>query len=430
MASQAFERFSWSCFDGSWHAQREGLDTLALLSLAGDERLEAESMILDAIRTTTDTRPYEAAGWLRLPKAAELLKQQLTEPNPPKLIISAAWALHRIEQWPEAADTILQQLRSKPLDSSLWWHTTVLLRYVEPSPKVIVFLVRVLVDETLPKELIATNAASIKQVGSGEAGAWAWGEVPELPQTFVTPPSSDARTSDEQLLLQAHVLADRFDVFDRNQILEVLELYRSTAEGVEALQAVDLQALDTLTKSVVHSLEEHQDVSAAPVAGLLRAWDAVAALRGLLGSSQGRTRVDIALALYRIGAFDDTVDVILGVLQSDAHQYDRWQAIKALQEIGASSKVLAVLLEIVQDDTDSFVGKKALDALVDLCKENPLPIDLVDRVESQIVNEDVKMDNGHYRIDVVQRPAIELMEELRHAVSTALNIPPFEVNKS
>ena len=358
MASQALARFSWSCFDGSWHAQREGLDTEALLSLAGDERLEAKSMILDAIRTTTDTRPYEAAGWLRLPEAAELLKQRLTEPNPPQLIVTAAWALHRIEQWPEAADTILQVLRSKPLDSSLWWHTTVLLRYVEPSPKVIVFLVRVLVDEALPKELIAANAASIKQVRSGETAAWAWGDVPELPKMFVTPPSSDARTSDEQLLLQARVLADRFDVFDRNQILQVLELYLSTADGVEALQAIDLQEMDILAKSVVHSLEEHQDVRAAPVAGLIRVWDAVPGLRGLLGASQGRTQVDIALALYRIGAFDDAADVILGVLQSDAHQYDRWQAIKALQEIGASSKVLGALLEIVEDDADSFVGKK------------------------------------------------------------------------
>lgn len=414
MASQAFERFAWSCFDNSFHAYRDGLDTPALLSLDGEERLQAESLILDAIRTTQDTRPFEAAGWLRLPEAAELLGQRLSAIDSPWVIATAAWALNRIEESSETIDTIMRVLRSNPLNSSLWWHATVLLRFVQPSPQAIAFLVRVLTDETLPGELAASSMVVPKSLQSRDEDTW--GEVPDLPRSFTAPTSLVATEADEQRLLQARVLADCFDSFVMKLALETLEHYLVLVEGRRAVQAIDPHELDGLTKSVMHSLQVHQDVRAAAVAGLLEIKDAVADLKAILASSEGLQKVAIALALYRIEASTLAVDAILSVLQSDAHQYDRWQAITALRKIELSAKVIAALIAVVEADDDGTISKLALHALADLCRENPLPVDLVERIESQIQDEAVQLENGRYRIDVVKRPSAELMNELRQAI--------------
>lgn len=418
MASQMFERFAWSCFDGSFHAQRDGLDTPALLGLDGEERLQAESLILDAIRTTQDARPFEAVGWLRLREAAELLRQRLSATDSPWVTVTAAWALNRIEESPETIDTILRVLRSNPLNSSLWSYTTVLLRFVQPSPQAIAFLVRVLADETLPGELATASTIVPKSLQPRDEDIW--GEVPDLPSSFTAPTSLVATKTDEQRLLHARVLADCFDSFVVKLALETLEQYLDLVEGRRAVQAIDPQELDGLTKSVMHSLQVHQDIRAAAVAGLLEIKDVATDLKAMVASSKGHQKVDIALALYRIEASALAVDALLSVLQSDAHQYDRWQAITALRKTEPSAKVIAALIAVVEADDDGTIAELALQALADLCRENPLPVDLVDRVESQIQDEAVQLENGRYRVDVVSRPSAELMDELRQAIHSRI----------
>lgn len=123
-ASENFDRFRWSCFDDSFGATRDGLDVKATTSLIGDERAHAESLILDALKQTKDSRPFVAAGVLHLPTASPILKRRLASgfgPGYDYLRVHAAHALYQIEKWNHAADTIIDVLVGTPTTPDRQW---------------------------------------------------------------------------------------------------------------------------------------------------------------------------------------------------------------------------------------------------------------------------------------------------------------------
>ncbi len=139
MARKGFEDFRWSCFDPSFHAVRNGLDLAALLRLTGDERAEAERLVLEALPTTVDSRPIQAAGYLRLQAASEILKQRLATNFDGERVynrVNTAEALHRIEAWPAATAVVVEALRDR-VRSGEWTALVVVdaLREIGPSPE-------------------------------------------------------------------------------------------------------------------------------------------------------------------------------------------------------------------------------------------------------------------------------------------------------
>ena len=133
MPSKDFQDFVSSCFPtnfGEWH---DGLNNSALLKLTGDERIEAERMILNGIRPTwRSNNAIEAAGYLRLRSASALLKREIANTRIkrfleivilfPLYIISyeyfheriakLAWSLHQIEKYPKSLSLIISELES------------------------------------------------------------------------------------------------------------------------------------------------------------------------------------------------------------------------------------------------------------------------------------------------------------------------------
>jgi HEAT repeat protein len=69
MTSADFERFRYSFFEDAY-SWRDGLDTVALADLAGDERARAESMLIEYL---PDTRGVMGLGVLRSRRAEPLL---------------------------------------------------------------------------------------------------------------------------------------------------------------------------------------------------------------------------------------------------------------------------------------------------------------------------------------------------------------------
>ncbi len=118
VSSPDFQAFQFSCFDTSLGAVQNGLDVAALLRLAGPERAEAERLILAAIDSSLDWRPIKAAGYLKLAIAAEPLKRRLTsrldDEGRADNWVHIAWALHQIEQYPQAAGVIISILQRQP----------------------------------------------------------------------------------------------------------------------------------------------------------------------------------------------------------------------------------------------------------------------------------------------------------------------------
>jgi len=117
MHSQDFQDFHCSCFETSFGATRAGLSVEALLRLRGDERVEAERLVLLAVETGTDSRPILAAGHLKLQSAGPILKQRLTGPIDnarPDNRVHAAWALFKIDNCLEAGHIIVDVLKQTP----------------------------------------------------------------------------------------------------------------------------------------------------------------------------------------------------------------------------------------------------------------------------------------------------------------------------
>lgn len=119
-ASEDFKRFHTSCFDNSWGATRDGLDEQSTLALSKNERKEAETLLLDALQHTSDSRPFIAAGLMRKSAASPILKHRLSSGFGSRydyLRVHAARALYQIEKWREAAATIIDVLTNTPRDN-------------------------------------------------------------------------------------------------------------------------------------------------------------------------------------------------------------------------------------------------------------------------------------------------------------------------
>jgi hypothetical protein len=119
-----FERFRWSCFDLSVGATRDGVDADAIAHLSPADRSRAEEMVLAALRETNDSRPFVAAGIMRLKSASPVLKQRFSHGPPLKwdyLRVHLAHALYLIDHWSDAASTIVGVLHGTPKTLNHQW---------------------------------------------------------------------------------------------------------------------------------------------------------------------------------------------------------------------------------------------------------------------------------------------------------------------
>jgi HEAT repeats len=112
--SYAFERFYESFFGDPYMAWHDGLDTEALLSLEGEERHEAERLLMQALGSG-DYRPAAGLAALQSQESAPHLKEQLNTATG-RALIEAARGLWRMEKYPPAAQAIIGVLQSNP-----WW---------------------------------------------------------------------------------------------------------------------------------------------------------------------------------------------------------------------------------------------------------------------------------------------------------------------
>jgi hypothetical protein len=117
-AKSSYEQFCWSVFDESVGAQRDGVDLQALAALALTEKNKAEKRILDALVKTNDSRPFIAAGAMKLLTAAPIIKQRLLDGfkknTADYMTVHAAHALFLIERWPDALDLVSKILQNTP----------------------------------------------------------------------------------------------------------------------------------------------------------------------------------------------------------------------------------------------------------------------------------------------------------------------------
>jgi hypothetical protein len=120
-----YEQFCRSVFDDSMGAQRDGVDTQALAVLTSEQKIEVEQKLLDALTTTNDSRPFIAAGIMKLQTAALILKQRLTTGFKKNICdymsVHTAHALHLIEQWPDALPMILEVFQNAPKTPDRQW---------------------------------------------------------------------------------------------------------------------------------------------------------------------------------------------------------------------------------------------------------------------------------------------------------------------
>jgi hypothetical protein len=115
MASPAFERFRFSFFEDAYSA-RDGLDTLALAELAGEERARAEEMLIDYL---PDTRAVIGLGELRSRKAEHrliaLFEAECAARNT-STIVYLAKALWQIQPDPRWLAAVVEMLASAAFD--------------------------------------------------------------------------------------------------------------------------------------------------------------------------------------------------------------------------------------------------------------------------------------------------------------------------
>lgn len=114
MASENFETFMRIFFGDPFEAAHDGIDPKILLSLKGDEKEQAQKLLLDAIENSEDNRPFVGVGHLELKSASEIIKRRLSKDfRWAYTKVEAAWALWKIEKDPEAITIILSVLKDK-----------------------------------------------------------------------------------------------------------------------------------------------------------------------------------------------------------------------------------------------------------------------------------------------------------------------------
>lgn len=153
--SGAFASFENSYFGDPYMAWHDGLDTQSLLSLQGEEREEAERMLLEALsKDSSDPRPAAGLAALRSTKATDRMKQLLRTSTGDQ-VIEAARGLWAMEKYPPAADALIDILLHYP-----FWGTqldaAIALREVK-TPASVAALQKALND---PESLVRHHAAS------------------------------------------------------------------------------------------------------------------------------------------------------------------------------------------------------------------------------------------------------------------------------
>lgn len=107
MATQAFEQFRYSFFEDPYSA-RDGLDEAALAELTGEERSEAERLLLDFL---PDARAVIGLGVLRSQRAESRLAKLFDElPEDSRKTVYVATALWRIRPDPRWLAAIVADL--------------------------------------------------------------------------------------------------------------------------------------------------------------------------------------------------------------------------------------------------------------------------------------------------------------------------------
>ena len=151
MTSHDFELFYDSCFGDSFGVVHDGVNEKAILNLKGDERKEAESLLLQALGTSKDThsRPVIALGWLCSQKAAEPLKQRLKKATGIDRL-QTALALFRIEKFSDSEKIMIECLKitdtNKP-DEPTRWLAVQILPYLGRTHQVVQTLLEVLPED-------------------------------------------------------------------------------------------------------------------------------------------------------------------------------------------------------------------------------------------------------------------------------------------
>ncbi len=153
MASKDFERFYESCFDNSFGIIRDGVDRKAILNLQGEERREAESLLLQALGTTKDiySRPVIALGLLGSKEAVEPLKKRLIDAVGIDRV-QTALALFRIEKFPEAEKIIIECLRgtgTNTPDEGTRWVVVEILPFLGQTEQVVHALLEAMAEDNM-----------------------------------------------------------------------------------------------------------------------------------------------------------------------------------------------------------------------------------------------------------------------------------------
>jgi hypothetical protein len=112
MPSYAFNAFYESFFGDPYMAWHDGLDTQSLASLEGEEREEAERLLLEALNSG-DYRPAVGLRVLGSQAAVKKLKEKLGNASG-KEAVETALAIWEIAEWPPAVNVIIRELQEHP----------------------------------------------------------------------------------------------------------------------------------------------------------------------------------------------------------------------------------------------------------------------------------------------------------------------------
>ena len=148
MPSHDFEQFYESCFGDSFGIVHDGVNEKAILSLQGEERKEAEKLLLQSLGTDKDTYscPVIALGLLRSKEAVEPLKKRLLTASDIDRI-QTALALFRIEKYPEAEQIIIDCLKENKPDKMTQWLAAGVLPHFGKTNRVIQALLELMAKD-------------------------------------------------------------------------------------------------------------------------------------------------------------------------------------------------------------------------------------------------------------------------------------------
>lgn len=136
-------------FGDPFEAAHDGIDPKILLSLKGDEKEQAQKLLLDAIENSEDDwRLFEGIGYLKLKQASKTLKRRLAKDfKSANTKIWVAWALWKIEEYPESLKVIIDILNDKNQGEYTRTNAVVALRDFGKRKDVISTLINAFSDE-------------------------------------------------------------------------------------------------------------------------------------------------------------------------------------------------------------------------------------------------------------------------------------------